>query len=81
MSYDYDRAPTDPRHGGKLTAEMAAERIAELEAIAHSTMAMLDEIATAAGFKAGDTYSAASIIARLASAKVIQHAAASTSSV
>lgn len=24
--------PTDPRHGGKLTVEMAAARIAELEA-------------------------------------------------
>ena len=31
MTYDYDRAPTDPRHGGKLTAEMAAGRIKELE--------------------------------------------------
>lgn len=31
MSYDYDKAPTDPRHGGKMTAEQAAERIAELE--------------------------------------------------
>jgi len=32
MTYDYDNAPTDPAHGGKLTAEMAAARIAELEA-------------------------------------------------
>jgi hypothetical protein len=30
--WDYDDAPTDPTHGGKLTAEMAAERIAKLEA-------------------------------------------------
>jgi hypothetical protein len=29
--YDYDNAPTDPRHGGKLTADQAAARIAELE--------------------------------------------------
>ena len=32
MTYDHDNAPTDPAHGGKMTAEMAAERIAELEA-------------------------------------------------
>ena len=31
VTYDYDNAPTDHRHGGKLTAEMAAKRIAELE--------------------------------------------------
>lgn len=30
-SWAYDRAPTDPRHGGKLTADMAAARIADLE--------------------------------------------------
>jgi hypothetical protein len=63
--WDYDNAPTDPSHGGKLTAEMAKARIAELEAIAHTSKAMLDEIATAAGFGAGDTYSAPAIIARL----------------
>lgn len=67
MKYDYDRAPTDSRHGGKLTAEMATERIAELEAMVHNCKAMLDEIATAAGFKRGDTYSAPAIIARLKS--------------
>jgi hypothetical protein len=32
MTYDYDNAPTDPHRGGKMTAEMAAARIAELEA-------------------------------------------------
>jgi hypothetical protein len=31
-AYDYDKAPTDPTHGGKFTEEMARERIAELEA-------------------------------------------------
>lgn len=31
MDYDYDNAPTDPHHGGKLTAEMVAQR--EREAI------------------------------------------------
>ncbi len=25
MSHDYDNAPTDPHHGGKLTANMALE--------------------------------------------------------
>jgi hypothetical protein len=29
--YDYDSAPTDPAHGGKMTADMARERIAALE--------------------------------------------------
>lgn len=29
--YDYDNATTDPAHGGKMTAEMAAERIKQLE--------------------------------------------------
>jgi hypothetical protein len=28
---DYDSAPTDPHHGGKLTPDMMARRIAELE--------------------------------------------------
>lgn len=64
-TWDYDNAPTDPRHGGKLTAEMAKARIAELEAMVHSCKAMLDEIATAAGFGAGDTYSAPAIIEKL----------------
>ena len=41
MVYDYDSAPTDPRHGGKLTAEQARERIAELEA-ALRDLAMLE---------------------------------------
>jgi hypothetical protein len=40
-------------------------RIAELEGIARSQHAMLDEIARAAGFGELDTYSAPSIIARL----------------
>ena len=31
MSWDYDNAPTDPAHGGKLTAEQACARIDELE--------------------------------------------------
>ena len=31
-TYDYDSAPTDPTHGGKMTAEQAGERIAWLEA-------------------------------------------------
>jgi hypothetical protein len=31
MAYDYDNAPTDPTHGGKMTAEQAAHRIAQLE--------------------------------------------------
>lgn len=66
-TWDYDNAPTDPMHGGKLTADMAAQRIVELEAIVHTRKAMLDEIATAAGFGAGDTYSAPTIIARLRS--------------
>jgi hypothetical protein len=29
--WDYDNAPTDPRHGGKLTAAKAVERLKELE--------------------------------------------------
>ena len=29
---DYDNAPTDPSHGGKMTQSMMADRIAELEA-------------------------------------------------
>lgn len=32
MAYGYDKAPTDPVHGGKMTAEQAGARIAELEA-------------------------------------------------
>ncbi len=28
--YDYDSAPTDPAHGGKMTAQQAADRIDEL---------------------------------------------------
>jgi Lar family restriction alleviation protein len=34
--WDYDNAPTNPHHGGKLTAEQAAERIAQLEAELHA---------------------------------------------
>ncbi len=30
MTYDYDNAPTDPTHGGKMTAEQAAEEIRRL---------------------------------------------------
>lgn len=30
-TYDYDNAPTHPRHGGKLTPDMMVERIRELE--------------------------------------------------
>ena len=45
MAYDYDRAPADPRHGGKLTAEMAAERIKELEE-ALRDLAMLERVQT-----------------------------------
>ena len=44
-TYDYDRAPTDPRHGGKLTEEMAAERIKELED-ALRDLAMLERTQT-----------------------------------
>ncbi len=29
--WDYDNAPTDLRHGGKMTAAQAVERIKELE--------------------------------------------------
>lgn len=65
MTYNYDNAPTDPHHGGKLTAEMVVKRIAELEAICLSTKAMLDEIAEAAGFGLGDTYSVQAIVAAL----------------
>lgn len=72
MVYDYDKAPTDPHHGGKLTAEMAAdeikrlrERVDELEAIARSEGAMLQELAEAAGYETGDTYSARGIIKAL----------------
>ena len=46
MKYDYDNAPTDPRHGGKLTAEMAAERIKELEgdlSVARLQLQRIDE--------------------------------------
>lgn len=38
--YDYDKAPTDPAHGGKLTAEQAVERIAELEAALRDLVAL-----------------------------------------
>ena len=44
MAYDYDNAPTDPAHGGKLTAEMARERIAELEAALRATRDYLEDI-------------------------------------
>lgn len=62
MDWDYDNAPTDPRHGGKLTADMAAALIAELERITRGQAAMLNEIAEAAGFEMGQTYSAFSLI-------------------
>ena len=42
-SWAYDRAPTDPRHGGKLTAEQAAARIAELES-ALRDLVMLERV-------------------------------------
>lgn len=45
--------------------EAAAGRIEELEGMLHNTKAMLDEIAHAAGFGLGDSYSAGSVIARL----------------
>jgi hypothetical protein len=32
MSYDYDKAPTAPHHGGKLTAEQATPEIERLRA-------------------------------------------------
>ena len=51
-----------------VLAQMVAdheERIAELEAMVRSQKAMLDEIASAAGFGLGDAYSAAAIIGRL----------------
>jgi hypothetical protein len=41
------------------------ERIAELGAMLASKMMLLDEIVRAAGYQAGEQYSAASIIARL----------------
>jgi len=44
-------------------------RIRELEAIVRSKGAMLDEIATAAGFQLGDTYSARAVIVRLQESK------------
>ena len=44
---------------------IAQARIAELEAIARSQKAMLDDIAEAAGFTLGDTYSAKALIGRL----------------
>lgn len=45
--------------------EALRERIAELEEICHHQGAMLDEIAAAAGFGVGDTYSAKAVIERL----------------
>lgn len=40
IDWDYDNAPTDPHHGGKLTAEMAAERIAALERVVADFLAL-----------------------------------------
>lgn len=31
VSYDYDNAPTDPHHGGKMTAGQASEEIERLK--------------------------------------------------
>lgn len=42
-------------------------RITELEAVCQGQKAMLDELATAAGFGLGDTYSAKEVIKRLSS--------------
>lgn len=39
--YDYDQAPTDPRHGGKLTAEQASTRLADLETENNKLRSML----------------------------------------
>jgi hypothetical protein len=43
--WNYDSAPTDVRTGGKLTAEMAASRIKELEG-ALRDLVMLERTAT-----------------------------------
>lgn len=61
---DWRTKPRCPRCGSRTQSPHAChlERIAELEAISHSQKAMLDEIAEAAGFCPGDTYSAASIV-------------------
>jgi hypothetical protein len=42
--YDYDSAPTDPAHGGTLTADMARERIDELVAERERLRIALDGI-------------------------------------
>lgn len=41
----YDQHPTDHRHGGKMTVEQMAGRIAELEVEAKQLRAVLAEIA------------------------------------
>ncbi len=41
-TYNYDAAPTDPAHGGKMTAEQATERIAELEQAIHMAIGALE---------------------------------------
>lgn len=46
-------------------AEEAVAAIDELESMLQSRSAMLDEIACAAGYRAGEQYSAAGIVARL----------------
>ena len=46
MTYDYDNAPTDPHHGGKLTAEMADARLRELAgdlSVARLQLARIDD--------------------------------------
>lgn len=48
-----------------LARDQEVVRISELEAIVQAQRAMLAEISEAAGFRTGETYSAASIVARL----------------
>lgn len=38
--WNYDNAPTDPNHGGKMTAEMAAKRIEDLERVVRDFLAL-----------------------------------------
>lgn len=59
MSGDINRFDSD--HGGSIVPSLEA-RIAELERITRGQNAMLTEIAEAAGFTQGQTYSAFSII-------------------
>lgn len=41
--YDYDKAPTNPHHGGKMTPTDMVRRIEELEANLAKAVAQLEE--------------------------------------